>query len=80
MKTLKASPLDRPICQTLNQPSHSAQGLERLGPPVDDGSWPTRGVGVFPGPLNDQYGFGIRGMAIDLVFDHCIIIQPRDEG
>ena len=68
MKTLKASPLDRPICQTRNQPSHSAQGFERLGSPVDNGSLPIRVVGRLPGPLNDQHGLGIRGMAIDLVF------------
>ena len=86
----EASPLDRPIFYTRNQPFHSAQGQERLGFPVDNGSMPIRGVGRLPGPLSDQLWwhlkssktpppleFGKRGIHTDLVFDHCIIIQAR---
>ena len=80
MKTLKASPLDRLISYIRNQPSHSAQGLERLGYPVDAGSLPIRGVGRSPGPLSDKHGFGRRGIPTDLFFYHCIIIQAGNEG
>ena len=72
----EASPLDRPIFYTRNQPFHSAQGQERLGFPVDNGSMPIRGVGRLPGPLE----FGKRGIHTDLVFDHCIIIQAGVKG
>ena len=47
---------------------------------MENGSLPTRGVGRLPGPLSDKHGFGRRGIPTDLVFDHCIIIQARDEG
>ena len=50
--------------------------LEKLGSPVDNGSWPTPRVGRLPGPLSDQHGFGRRGIPTD----HCIIIQARDKG
>ena len=70
-ETLKASPLDRP---------NSAQGRERLGSSLDNGSLRTQGVCRMSGPLSDQHGFDSRGIPTDLVFDHCIIIQARDEG
>ena len=38
-----------------------------------------RHVGRLPGPLTDQHGFGRRGIPTDLLFDHCIIIQAKDE-
>ena len=58
----------------------SPEGQERLGYPVDNGSLPTRGFGRLPGPLSDQHGLSRRGIPTDLVFDHCIIIQAKDEG
>ena len=42
------------LCQTERPPSHAAQRLNTLGPPANNGSLPTRGVGRLPGPLSDQ--------------------------
>ena len=42
------------LTYTERQPSHSAEGLNSLGPPVNNGNLPTRGVGRLPGSLSDQ--------------------------
>ena len=71
---------------------NTAQGLNTLGPFANNGSLPNRGIGRLPGPLRDQLWrnlknaetpamvFYRRGIPTALVFDHCIIIEARDEG
>ena len=71
--------LDRPISQTRNPPSHSAEGLERLGFLVDNGSLPTSGVGI----AYSATSMGLVEGEFQLTWfltTALNIIQARDEG